>query len=453
MAVVVESFTPRSKKYPEGYYVCWVPGKTILHEDVNPYGDIPLVDFHWRPVTTNFWTTDYVTSLIAPQRFINKRMSQLGEQANATLYAKLLLGLDLKASDIRPDTPDPIEKSLSENGTPLIQRLAPPEFPAWFMQSLEMTVKMFNDVAGGQDLFSESKFPGQLRGPMAVPMLQEILDTEWGPLFQHIGERAARVKQQRLDRVKQFYPPLRTMHYVDREQKDEVMVFHSDLLRGSTNYHVTVQRGSVLPELRALREARIIERLNGPLAVLYMDERTGRLDKSKLASDLKFGDAGRESRESTYRKLGSEIVGMLWKGQPGIPPVLPFYDHAVMMDELEASMATTEYLHASPAMQKSFVDRWEMHRAFLMQEAQMQAQMMQQGQIQSAVAQATQQAAAMAAAQAVDEAMSQVHAQKELVRGGQTGQMVRQAEQQTEGRRPEGPPKKRKFTVSREESR
>lgn len=450
MAVVVEAFTPRSKKYPEGYYVCYVPGKKILHQDVNPYGEIPLVDFHWRPVTTTFWTADYITSLIAPQRFINKRMSQLGEQANATLYAKLLLGLGLKASDITPDTPDPIANSISDTGVPLVQRLPPPEFPSWFMQSLDVTVKMFNDVAGGADLFQESKFPGQIRGPMAVPMLQEILDTEWGPLYAHIGERTARVKQQRLERVRQFYPPLRTLNYTGPDQKDEVLAFHSDILRGSTNFNVRVERGTILPELRALREARIMERLNSPLAIMYMDERSGQLSKSKIAADLHFGDGGRESKEAQYRKLGSEIVGMLWKGQPGIPPPMPFYDHAVMMDELEAAMATTEYLHASPALQKMFVDRWEGHRMFLMQEAQQQAQMMNQGAIQSAIAQATQQAAATAAAGAVEEAMGQAHAQKELQRGGETDRYVAEAQQRTQGQAPP-PPKKRTLTVKREE--
>lgn len=452
MAVVVEAFKPASKQAPHGKYVCYIPGKTILHSADNPYEEIPLVDFHWRPVTTTFWTSDYVTPLIAPQRFINKRMSQLGEQSNATLYAKLLLGNGIKASDITPDTPDPIENAVNEAGIAMIHRLAPPELPAWHMQSLDVTVKMFNDVAGGADLFQENRFPGQLRGPMAVPMLQEILDTEWGPLYQHIAERTARVKQQRLNRVKQFYPPVRTLHYTDRTMKDEILQFHTDkVLKGSTNYNITIQRGSILPELRALREARVIERLQGPLSILYMDERTGRPDKSKIAADLQFGDTGRESRESAHRKLAAEIVGMLWEGNQQLPPVLPFYDHGVFLDELEAAMVTTEYLHASPALQKMFVDRYEAHRAFLMQEAQMQQQMQAQAQNASAIQQATQQAAAMAAAQAVDAAMEQAQAAKGMMASGRTDQMVAQAQQQSRQGQPAPPPKKKTFTYKREE--
>jgi hypothetical protein len=219
MVLYVESFQPSSIKYPKGRFACWVPDQQVLHKDENPYEEIPLVDFHFSPVTTTFWTKAYVTPLIAPQRFINKRMSQLGEQANASIYSLILLGAGLKPSDIPADFPGALENGLTESGTPNVGRLPGPEIPAWFLNSIEMAVKMFNDAAGGADLMEDNKFPGQLRGPMAVPMLQEIMDTQWGPLFQHLGERIARVKQMRLNRVKQFYPPQRTMHYTDRDQK------------------------------------------------------------------------------------------------------------------------------------------------------------------------------------------------------------------------------------------
>ena len=443
MAVVVESYAPASLDNPRGRFTVFVPNKLILHDDENPYEDIPLVDYHWKPVTTTFWTGNYVSDLIAPQRFINKRLSQLGEQSNATIYSTLLLGGALKASDIPADTPGAVEGGIADNGQPLAQRLAPPELPSFFMDSINLTVKLFNDIAGGSDLMEEHKFPGQLRGPMAVPMLQEIMDTEWGPFFKHFAERMAKVKQMRLNRVKQFYPPTRTMHYTSRSQRDEVLVFHTDeVLRADVNFYVTVEPGVILPELRALREARLRERLESPLSVLYMDERTGKLDKSKIAQDLQFGDTGRENREGQYRKLAMEINEMLWEGTQ-VPPVLPFYEHAPMMDELEAAMATTEFLRSSPPTQQVFMDRWNQHRQFLIQEAEARQQSMQNGAIQNAVAQATQQAAAMAAADAVREAQEQTSIQNNMESSGQTRQMVNAA-QSAPGKRPQsGPPGRR----------
>ena len=408
MAVIVEAYGPPSRDNPHGTYTCFQPKKQVIYSGDCPYDEIPLVDFHWRPVTTSFWTMDYVSGMIPAQRFLNKRMSQLGEQSNATLYSNLLLGPSLTQADIPADQPGVVKNGLTADGTAQVQRMPPPELPQWFVPSIDKTVSFINDIGGGADLMEQNKFPGQLRGPLAVPMLQEILDSEWGNLYQTLGIKLAAVKQQRLNRVKQFYPPTRTMHYMDRDQRDEVIVFHTDqILRAGTDYNITVERGSLLPELRALREARVTERLSGPLSILYVDSRTGRLDKSKIAADLQFGDLSREGREAQYRKLSAEIIGMLWKGQP-VPPVLPFYDHSQMLDELESAMATTEYLRASPQIQKGFIDRWEAHRSFMQAMADQAAQTMQGQQVQNAVAQAAQQAAATAAAEAIKAALDQV---------------------------------------------
>lgn len=411
MNVVVERYLPVSKKNPRGRYTCFVPNKKVLFDDECPYEEIPIVDYHWKPVTTTFWTKDYVTDLIAPQRFINKRLSQLGEQANASIYDKILLGGALSERDIPADFPGIIKGAIGDNGTPLVQRLAGPALPAWFLESINVVTKMFNDIAGGMDLFSESKFPGQLRGPMAVPMLQEILDTEFGPLYQHLGERLARAKQMRLNRVKQFYPPIRTIHYTGKDARDEVLSFHTEkILKAGTSFTVTVERTSLLPELRALKEQRVMDRLNGPLSILYTDSRTGALDKAKIAAEMEISDYSRVDREAQARKFALQLIERLWRGEQ-VPVVQPFWDHAPMLDELESQMMTTEFLSASEQVQQIFIDRWNQHNNFLQQAAQAQMMSQQSQMIQGAVAQATQQAAAVAAAQATDAVLGQLREQ------------------------------------------
>jgi len=416
LSVVVERYQPISEKHPRGRYTAFIPGEQILKNEDNPYESIPLVDFHWTPTTSTFWTGDYVSDLIAPQRFLNKRLSQLGEQANASIYGVELLGPSLKREDIPADYPAPIEHGLNEAGVKMVQRRDPPVLPAWFMQSVDLTIKLMREIAGGVDLFSEQKFPGQLRGPMAVPMLQEIIDTQWGNLYQHIGQRMGKVKEMRVNRVKEFYPAFRTLHYTDRNMRDEVFVFQtSDILRAGTDYSVTVERGSLIPELRALREARVREHLQSPLSVLYMDERTGRIDKDKIAADLSMGDIGREDTESQYRKLTMSLIERLWQGTR-IPEHLPmpFWNLRVVLDELEASMATTEFLSASPQIQQGFVEFWNRCRNLLVKASERREQGMAQSQIQGAVAQAAQQAAAKAAAEAIDSALDQTRASQEI---------------------------------------
>jgi hypothetical protein len=102
-----------------------------------------------------------------------------------------------------------------------------------------------------------------------------------------------------------------------------------------------------------------------------------------------------------------------------------------MMDELEAAMATTEFLRASIQIQQGFTQRWEGHRQFLMMEAQAQQQAMMASAAHQAIAQATQQAAAMASAGAVNEAQTQIHAQSQQP----TSAIVQAANQQDQAKR------------------
>jgi hypothetical protein len=332
-AVVVERYQPISEKHPRGRYTAFIPGEQMLHDDDNPYGFIPLVDFHWSPTV-----------------------------------------------------------------------------------AIDLTIKLMREIAGGVDLFQDGKGMGQMRGPMAVPMLQEILDSQWGNLYQHIGQRMSKVKEMRVNRVKEYYPPFRTLHYTDPNMKDEVFIFQtSEILRAGTDFSITVERGSLIPELRALREARIREHLQSPLSVLYIDERTGRIDKEKIAADLDMGDTGREASESKYRKLAMSLVERLWEGSPlpeHIP--MPFWNLRVVMDEMESEMATMEFLGASPQIQEGFVGFWNKCRQLLVEASQKREDGAQQQQIQGAVAQAAQQAAAKAAAEAIDMALDQFRASQEI---------------------------------------
>jgi hypothetical protein len=441
MALVVERYLPQSLTNPRGRYTVFVPEKQILFDGENPYKEIPLVDYHWQPVTTTFWTKDYITDLIAPQRFLNKRLSQLGEQANASIYDKILLGGNLTEKDIPTDYPGVVKSGLSEEGNPMVARLPGPQLPNWFLESIQICTKMLNDLAGGVDLTEDTKFPGQMRGPLAVPLMQEIMDTAWGPFYNHLGSRMAKAKQIRLNIIKEQYPALRTMHYTDRNQRDEVLVFHAeDVLRSGTTYNITVERGALLPELRALRESRVRERLQSPLGILYTDERTGRLDRTKIASDLAMGDSGRESREAQSRKFSQQIIKRLWQAEQ-TPPAMQFWDHMPMMDELEAEMMTTEFLSASPQIQKAFMERYNQHAKFMQQAAEREQMGMQNQMVQQAVAQATQQAAAQAAAATVESVGEQTKAQSGATKDGiatQAEQFKEQAaiqgQQQKEGR-------------------
>lgn len=415
MQIVLTSYCPPSEEYPKGCRTIFVPDQAILDDDDLLYGEVPCTDFHYDAPTVSFWTSDFLTDLIPANKFFNKRMSQAGEAANATLHETLLLGPGLAATDIPSDMPGAVPNGLSEQGAPMVRPMEHRELPQWFF-ALTMEIRNFIESIGGSDLTQHKQFPGQLRGPLALPMLQELLDSEDGPLFSHFGEQLARVKQQRVNRVKQFYPPIRTLHYTGRNNRDEVLVFHTDdILKGGTEYTIKVDQSSLIPELSALRRARVIEDLSGPAAILYTDRRTGKLDASKIAIAMKYNDAEIADREVQYRKLAQHLIARLWQAEtlPENVP-LPFWDHAVVLDECEAAMATTEWLEASVQVQQGFVAFYERCRAFLSAIQQSQMDAVQNQMLQGAVAQATQQAAAKATSVAVDAALGQISAQAGL---------------------------------------
>ncbi len=394
----------------DGRQTHWIPKQGILKDGDTDYPDgIPLTDFHWKPTKTTFWNQGYVEHVIQANQYFNKRMQQVAEYANRFLKSPRLLGPDLSPGDVPTDESAYVINGLNTDGVPMVRQMEPPEVRDWFMKTIEMALRTFNELAGGNDLLGDKKSFGQMRGSMGLPLVQEILDTEWGMLYNHFASRMAIVKEKRLERVRQFYPPVRTLHYVDRDQREETLIFHAnDTLRAGVNFKITVQPGSVVPELRAFREERITQRLNGPLSGLYMDRRTGQIDYSKVAADLEFGDTGREEREASARKLALKIIEDLHEAKP-VPPVMPWFDLGPMLDELEATMNTEEFLYkASPEVQEAFKGYWQQLSEALQQQATRQQEAQMQAAIDSAVSQAAQQAAARAANEAVDAAQEQI---------------------------------------------
>lgn len=417
MCVVLTAYQPDCEEYPNGRRTLLIPDQVVLDDAECPYGHIPCVDMHYDAPTTSFWTPDFVTDIIAPQKFLNKRFSQLGESSNAAIHEVLLLGGELDKEDIPSDLPGVVIDGLDEQGQPKVVPMQRGQLPAFFMQSIE-NVAQFILAQSASDLTQHTQYPGQLRGPLSLPLLQELIDSEDAPFYEHLGMQLAAVKQMRVDRVQQFYPPIRTLQYTGDGMKDEVLVFHTDeTLRSGTAFTITVDPSTLMPELSAMRRARVVEDLSGPLAIMYTNRHTGQLDPSLIARAIKYTDRDVEDRAAKARKLAQHLIARLWRAEP-LPPQCPFafWDHNTMLDEYDATMMTTEWLEASPQVQQLFIEQYEKHRAFLsaMQEA--QAQSVQNQMVQGAMAQASQMAAAKAASAAIDAALGQIQTSASMTR-------------------------------------
>lgn len=404
MFVVITRYQDRSKKNPDGRMTVFVPDQLILKDGPNPYDDgIPATVYNYETVTTTIFTTGWVTDLIPVNMTFDRVASDIIDYMRKLGKSPILGGPGMTEEDWgKGDQTRFIPNGLNENGTPKFAQAEVAQMPAMMPQLVELLQRTMDDLAGGTDLFQERKFPGQLRGSNAVAWLQEILDTQYGPLFSHLAERMAQAKQKRINRWKQFAPAVRTLHYVSRDDRVEVFKFHNeDILRSGTEYNITIERGSLVPELRAMREARIAERLNGPMSIMYIDERTGMFDKGKIAADLQMGDASRETREAKPRKLARDIIERLRKGMNAPMPRM-FMDPIPMMDEFEDVMNDMDFLEASQQVQQNIEAYYQMLMQMAQQRAQQQQQAIMGQNEQAALAQGVQQAVARSSAEAFD---------------------------------------------------
>lgn len=431
LTILLTRYSPSSKRWPHGRRSLLTPDGIMLDDGDLPYDSLPLTDFHYEAPITSFWTGDFLTDLVPVNKFLNKRASQLGEAANSQIYETLLLGPTLGKDDIPTDMPGIIEDGLTAEGAPAVAAMQHQALPSFFMQSIEFVVQQMQTI-GSVDLLDHPQLPGQIRGPMVLPLMQEIVDSEDAPLYQHLAEQLAHVHQQRINRVKQYYPPIRTLHYTGRNKRDETLVFHTDkILRGSINFELSADPGSIYPEFSALKEARIIERLSGPLAGLYTDARTGKLDYSRIAWELRYSDDDDTDKASQMRVVAQHIIGRLWEGEPlstTAPEIpYPFWDMNILLDELTTAMISTEWLESSAQVKQEFTALYEKARQYLaaIQDAQMNAV---QGQMmQGAIAQTTQQVAAKVAATTADTAMKQLQSQSVALTQNPMGQQVGRA--------------------------
>jgi hypothetical protein len=68
---------------PDDKYCCWAPNDNlVLREDRNPYPWLPYVMFRGQPVPGRFWPHSPVTDGRPRQVDLNKRLSQIGDNAS-----------------------------------------------------------------------------------------------------------------------------------------------------------------------------------------------------------------------------------------------------------------------------------------------------------------------------------------------------------------------------------
>jgi hypothetical protein len=404
MEVVCDFFQPPSDEFPEGRMVVFIPKKGILLNQEIPYPDFPLTDYHFTPPKTTHWTGGYTEHLIQGNQFLNRRMQQLGEYGNHFIESPYLLGGALTEDDVTGEFPNYIEGGLTPEGQPLVQQAQPPQVPGWFQKSIDHANEFLTDLAGGQDLFGQNKFPGQLRGTFGAPILQEMTDSQFAPFLRHVFTRMAIVKEKRLNIVREFYPPVRTMHITNRDETDEVIEFHKEeIMPAGTSFTFTVLPSTILPEMRGMRELRVAEQVRN-FPMMFQDQEDGRWLTEKIAEALQIPDNTTKDAREKSRKLAQRVIEALKMGQSlqSVPPVTPWQQHGAMLEEFQDFMNESEFWKLDEPTRQNIMQYWSQIAQVLQQKAQQAQQAQQQAGQEEIINQAAQQAAIKGATQAVE---------------------------------------------------
>ncbi len=160
--------------YPGGRHICFV-GQKILKDEKNPFwhGEWPYAVLPNYPDDESFWGIGEIDNIVSIQQEINKRRSQVSD--NATAHGNPVWLKDarsgVKASELsgRPDL-----VVTHRTGTK-IERLNPPQIPQYVVDGHGQSIADAEYVSGMHEIM-QGKQPGSVRDFSAMRTVQEIAE-------------------------------------------------------------------------------------------------------------------------------------------------------------------------------------------------------------------------------------------------------------------------------------
>ena len=392
-----------------GRYSVFIPGQGVLRDGEIPYADgIPVQDFHWDVSAATFWNPDWCTKLRGLQKSISVLFSQIRQMSNARIFDPVCY--DNTSLDV-PKTDSPrFWPGAWQDGVPMAGRLNADQLPSWPAKQLDQMIALFHDLSGAKDLFQEKGFPGQIRGTGAVEKLHDTQDSVWGPKLRHYYKQMGKVYHRRMNRMKQFYPTSKVMRLTDPLGKVEVFEFKADdILRAGVDFYLGVEPSTILPETRRERWALMTEIMSGPLAGLYVDQRTGQPDWNAIATKVQSGSyKWREALIAQDVKFAQSVIMAIKEGRPA-PPVMQFQNHAVFSEEIIGEINDDDFWKMlSQETQEALIQRLEQHQQIIAQNAEQAKQAQMDEETAATIRQAVQASTAKVQSEVTEGMLSQL---------------------------------------------
>lgn len=253
-----EFWAPPCTEFPKGKWAV-SNGERVLHEDDNPYPDLPYVMFRGGPSPGRFWPDCVVTDLISGQTELNKRESQIAENAERIGNAPLMrssVNEDVEWHGLPGE-----EIVFQDTGTPnsMPQFLNVPEVPGYVREDVTRITDAMKEISGHYEI-SAGGVPAGVTAAAAINLLLEQNDTVLGPDIEEMELSISGAGRRLLRMLRDYADDERWVRLAGEDGAWDLAAFKADQL-GDCDEDA-VQAGSGIPQSKAAKQAAIQEVLN-----------------------------------------------------------------------------------------------------------------------------------------------------------------------------------------------
>lgn len=244
---------------PQGRRIVWTKSGQVLFNDVNPYPWLPYVMFRGVPTPGRFWPGSVTEQLISPQTELNKRKSQIAENAERVGNPPLMKSSLNQDFDWQGLPGEVLE--FQDTGSPgaIPQFLNVPEIPGYVREDIDRIEQSIREISGQHEVTSGA-VPAGVTAASAINLLQEADDTRLGPDIADMEQALAGAGQRLVHLMARYYTDQRVVRIAGDDGRWEFVTYRKGMLPDDQG--IDVQAGSGLPQSKAAKQAAIQEVLN-----------------------------------------------------------------------------------------------------------------------------------------------------------------------------------------------
>jgi hypothetical protein len=247
-----ELWATRSSTFPRGRYVVWGDDE-VLYEDDNPYPWLNYAMFRGVVEPGRFWPSSPIDDARDPQVRINKRESQVDNNADRIGNPPFLNPV---TSDVEWHNLPGEEIQFTPTGGPDSQPrfMEVPELPGYIREDIPRQDNSLADIFGQHEV-TNATVPTGVTAASAINLLQEADDSLLGPDIEDIEESIRDAGRRLLWILRNFASDERIARIAGDDSAWDIFAWRGDQLGEGDNDGVAA--GSLLPQSKAAKQAAI----------------------------------------------------------------------------------------------------------------------------------------------------------------------------------------------------